>query len=100
MAKAHAISIIANCDNAKHCQSSFFLAISSFSSISIFYDVDSLTIKFIWKAHYTCTDVVIVLQVSKSISLNSLTGLKRENSNALLDKVMSRNQCYYVSYKI
>ena len=91
MAKAHAISIIANCDNAKHCQSSF-LAISSFSSISIFYDVDSLTIKFIWKAHYTCTDVVIVLQVSKSISLNSLTGLKRENSNALLDKVMSRNQ--------
>ena len=69
-----------------------FLAISSFSSISIFYDVDSLTIKFIWKAHYTCTDEVIVLQVSKSISLNSLTGLKRENSNALLDKVMSRNQ--------
>ena len=59
MAKAHAISIIANCDNVKHCQSSF-LAISSFSSISIFYDVDSLTIKFIWKAHYTCTDVVTV----------------------------------------
>ena len=76
------------------------LAISSFSSISIFYDVDSLTIKFIWKAYYICTDVVIVLQVSKSISLNSLTGLKRENSNALLDKVMSRNQCYYVSYKV